>query len=167
MVKYKQGDLIQAAREGGVEVIAHCCNIYNTMGAGVALAIANAFPEAKEIDGATHSGDAAKLGTYTKTYNIGGLPGNATPTVYNLYGQAGYGGRARQVQYGYLFKALVAMAKDIRAANKIRVYQGMKPEKIGIPKLGCGLAGGNWEIVEEILNNVCGDLDITVYCMDN
>ena len=36
--------------------------------------------------------------------------------------------------------------------------------KIAIPKIGCGLAGGDWNIVEQLINDTVGDdLEIWVY----
>lgn len=32
-----------------------------------------------------------------------------------------------------------------------------------MPRIGCGLAGGDWSIVEKILNNVFDDRTIYVY----
>jgi len=157
-------DLIVAAKNNDVDVIAHCCNCFNTMGAGVAKAIVTAFPEAREVDMVTEKGYAGKLGTFTKTTNIGGIPPNYTPTVYNLYGQYGYGGDQRQLDYKSLEMALNAMADDIRRVNHILEYQGLPKERIGIPKLGCGLAGGDWNRVAEIIKITCPDLNITVYC---
>lgn len=33
--------------------------------------------------------------------------------------------------------------------------------KIGIPLIGCGIAGGSWEKVKEIIENAAPNLDIT------
>ena len=37
---------------------------------------------------------------------------------------------------------------------------------IAIPKIGAGLAGGDWNIIEGILNEVFTDYDITVYYLE-
>lgn len=35
---------------------------------------------------------------------------------------------------------------------------------IAIPKIGCGLAGGNWEFMEQLINDTVGNkLEIWVY----
>ena len=64
-MKSVDGDLIALAASGSFDVIAHGCNCMCTMGAGLAVAIRQAFPEAWEADRATTKGDQAKLGTCT------------------------------------------------------------------------------------------------------
>lgn len=37
-------------------------------------------------------------------------------------------------------------------------------EEVAIPKIGCGLAGGDWEVVSRIIDEATGDdLDVYVY----
>jgi O-acetyl-ADP-ribose deacetylase (regulator of RNase III) len=38
--------------------------------------------------------------------------------------------------------------------------------KIGFPKLGCGLAGGDWNFVSEIIKEVFYDQEVFVYELD-
>jgi O-acetyl-ADP-ribose deacetylase (regulator of RNase III) len=41
---------------------------------------------------------------------------------------------------------------------------GEKENIVAIPKIGCGLAGGDWNIVEQLINDTVGDdLEIWVY----
>lgn len=166
MLKYKQGDLITAAKNGEVGIVAHCCNCFNAMNSGIARALAQAFPEVYEADQATVKGDINKTGTFTKTYNVGGLPGNITPTVYNLYGQYNYGRSGLYLRYPSLGCALASMATEVRSCNKILEYQGEPPEKVGMPKIGCGLAGGDWEIVSRMIEQIFEDIDVTIYTLD-
>lgn len=65
LIKMKEidGDLIALAKEGRFEVIAHGCNCFCKMGAGIARGIKSAFPEAFETDKQTKKGDREKLGT--------------------------------------------------------------------------------------------------------
>lgn len=32
-----------------------------------------------------------------------------------------------------------------------------------MPKIGAGLAGGNWDIIEQIINEEIGDVEVRVY----
>jgi len=34
--------------------------------------------------------------------------------------------------------------------------------KIGLPKIGCGLAGGDWNIVQGIIEDELHDCDVTI-----
>jgi O-acetyl-ADP-ribose deacetylase (regulator of RNase III) len=136
MIRYIDGDLIKMAKNGDFDVIAHCANCFNTMGAGIAPQIKNAFPEAYKVDCETIKGDENKMGTisYTK---------GTTPMVVNLYGQYGYARKLGEMDLDY---------DALRSA-----LQEMKPlvsgKLIGLPMIGSGLAGGSWEIIEKIIED--------------
>lgn len=167
MIAYKDGDLIEAAKRGEVDVIAHCCNCFNTLGDGIAQGIAEqigkAFPEARSADSATIKGDDSKLGGFTKAFAYHGLDKGVA--IYNLYGQYGYG-RKGWLQPQELRKALAKMVEDVKLTAKVREYQGMKPEVVGINRIGCGRAGGNWSEVVKIVEEVCADINVVVYFHD-
>ena len=77
-------------------------------------------------------------------------------TIVNLYGQFHYG-RGKQTNYKMLEKAIndfIEFAKE----NKINM------DKIGVPyKMGCGLAGGDWAIVEKILFEQSEKHNLNIY----
>lgn len=166
MLKYKVGDLIEAARAGEVMAIAHCCNCQVNMGSGIAPQIRLAFPWAWEADQETTKGDYKKLGTfsvgdpYATDYNDG-------PLVYNLYGQFGYGKRkygGRDLDYNALYDALKGMAEDLL------MYDSGDHESfpVGLPMLGAGLAGGDWKIIEVMIERtlVAAGHDVTIYKLE-
>jgi O-acetyl-ADP-ribose deacetylase (regulator of RNase III) len=131
--------------DGQYDILAHCANTYCTFGAGVAKQIKQRYPEAYEADLATKDLYMdSKLGFYSVTdVNDGKL------TIVNIYGQIGIGNDGdplnRNVQYDLLFDAFYRLATQI---TKTRPAQNVV---IGVPMLGCGLAGGVWRIVEAIL----------------
>lgn len=153
-LKYKVGDLIKAAQNGEVNVIAHGCNCYCTMGSGIAPLIKKAFPEAYAADLRTKKGDLDKKGTLSW-----GQSGEVT--VANLYSQGGYWGRnkgIRDLDYGALDDALVLfadLAKNIRGNDT----------RIGLPKIGAGLAGGDWAVIEPMIEKHLGHFDTTIYVL--
>jgi O-acetyl-ADP-ribose deacetylase (regulator of RNase III) len=106
------------------------------MGSGIAPQIKAKFPEAYEVDCATTKGDVHKLGTITHTVK------QTTPTVVNLYSQFGYGGR-KMGKPDLNYDAL-------RAGLKV-VKQKFSGKTIGMPKIGAGLAGGDWDKIEKII----------------
>ena len=146
---YKKGCLIQGLFDGEVDAIAHQANCFNTMGSGVAKTIKAYFPAAYTADRVTKRGDINKLGTYTVSHK--------PFTVYNLYGQYNYG-RANWVvytKYSALKQALEACVDDL--------VNNLGKRTLGIPKIGCGLAGGDWDIVEEQILKKLEGIDIVVY----
>lgn len=149
MLEYKTGDLIAAFKAGEIGVIAHQSNCFCTMGSGVALSIKKNFPDAYMADCRTVKGDKRKLGTWTSTVTKYG-------PVFNLYGQFDYGkDGARYTKYEALYSAMNDMARVLRTVN----FNG----KIGLPKIGCGTAGGNWSIVSMIIEEVLSDWEVIIY----
>jgi O-acetyl-ADP-ribose deacetylase (regulator of RNase III) len=159
MLKYKVGDLIKAAVDGEVNVIAHCANCFNTMKSGIAPQIVKMFPEAGEVDKDTIKGDRRKLGSATAAYDE-----FHKVLVVNLYGQYNYGrveGRV-YIEYDMLRKSLGVMREYIH-----KCYPDTKI-KIGLPKIGSGLANGNWNTIEQIIKDelTAYNYDITIYVLD-
>lgn len=145
MIKYIEGDLVK--QSDLFDVIGHCANCFCTMESGIAPQIKAKFPEAYEVDCETESGDKTKLGTisYTK---------NTEPTaVVNIYGQYGYGGR----RYGRMDVDYDALRSGLRLMKE--QFTG---KKFGLPQLGAGLAGGSWDVIEQIIEEEFEGEDITV-----
>lgn len=158
---YRVGDLISAAQSGEINVIAHCCNCMNTMKSGIAPKIASAFPEALAADQMTTRGDRAKLGTLSSAFSKNGL------LVYNLYGQYTFTGRREgkmDLDYWALRSALSAMAVSLHAKCRI-LDMSTHDLKIGLPKIGAGLAGGDWNIISKMIEGRLRDFDVTIYVL--
>lgn len=157
MLKYKVGDLLKGFKDGDVNVIAHGCNTYCTMGNGIAPQIKKAFPQAYEADLKTGKGDRNKLGKFTYALVEQGH-------VFNLYSQHGFWGRnkgLRDLDYNALYDAMVEMKLFLE-------YHTERPVggyRIGLPKIGAGLAGGDWNVIEAMIKSVFFDCDVTVYLL--
>lgn len=160
-IRYKVGNLITAAKAGEVNVIAHGCNCMNTMKSGIAPKIAEAFPEAWTADQMTVRGDKAKLGTLSCAFSKNGL------LVYNLYSQYTFTGRKEgkmDLDYRALRSALSAMAESLHAKCRI-LDMSTHDLKIGLPKIGAGLAGGDWGIISRMIEGRLRDFDVTIYVL--
>lgn len=147
-MKERIGDLLDLAEAGEFDVIVHGCNCFHTFGAGIARAIKYRWPETHRTDVQhTKYGDRSKLGTITTTT----VPRNLV--VVNAYTQFGYKqGNGPNVDY-----------EAVRAAfRRIRELYGNKGLRFGIPKIGAGLAGGDWNTISEIIDSVMAVEDITV-----
>lgn len=139
-----KGDLLQLADGGTFDVIVHGCNCFNTMGAGIALQIKNKYPSAYEADTNTIKGDKDKLGTYTSA-KVGDL------TIVNAYTQYRPGLNDLKENYSAIHDVMKKIAVD---------FQG---KRIGLPFIGAGLAGGDWNIIKDIIRaNLEGMIDYTI-----
>jgi len=38
--------------------------------------------------------------------------------------------------------------------------------KVGLPKIGAGLGGGDWSIISKIIEEELGEFDVTIYVLD-
>jgi O-acetyl-ADP-ribose deacetylase (regulator of RNase III) len=155
-MKIVRGDLIKLALDGQFDVIVHGCNCFNTMGAGIALQIKQHFPEVYDIDQKTLKGDRNKLGTFTNyIYNLSKTKlGTATSYVYNLSNNEKVTHTLRVVNgyTQYAFWDTSENKKCLLDYEALRsVFKTIKNEfsglRIGYPKIGCDLAGGDWSIV--------------------
>ena len=163
-----QGDLIQLAKEGKFDVITHGCNCFCTMGAGIAPQMADAFfADEMEKEDDEYRGDINKLGTIDWHYitDTGGRVrvsnpndlhvGDVLVTVVNSYTQYHYGrnhldGVSKPLDYE-------ALTMCMRKIN--RIFKGLH---IGLPQIGAGLAGGDWERIKQIIQTELKDCDVTV-----
>ena len=158
-MKTVQGNLLDMFDNGDFDMIVHGCNCYCNMGGGIAAQIAARYPEAQEADNKTEIGDELKrkLGTIDYVWMSGWLS-KLLPSVFkpkiivNAYTQFHPGADGREECVSLAFAELAADAGRVFPRNA----------KIGIPAIGCGIAGLLWEDVERIIDYRMGDLDITL-----
>ena len=136
-----KGNLIDLAEAGRFDVIVHGCNCFHAMGAGIAKEIRNRYPDAYRADTEyTKKGDKSKLGNYSWAV-VAGPNGNAF-TILNAYTQYNYG-RPKKGRCLADYDAIARVFESIRIN-----YWG---KRIGYPKIGAGLAGGNWVDINGII----------------
>lgn len=141
-MKYIHGDLVKMAKKGEFDVVVHGCNCFCNMGAGIAKTIRIHFPLAYAVDKNTEHGDKTKLGTISVANDIRCI-------VVNAYTQYGFGGNKANVDYNAIKNCFIEIKKK---------FSG---KKIGIPKIGAGLAGGDWDKIESIIDEIMKDEDVT------
>jgi O-acetyl-ADP-ribose deacetylase (regulator of RNase III) len=146
-MKKTNGNLVDMFMDGKFDVLIHGCNCFKTMGAGIAKEISEKIPEANMADNMySFEGDYAKLSNWS--YATVRRSNGPVGIVINLYTQYNPGAD--------LFKeALLLGFKKLRFLMKTDI-------KIAIPLIGCGIAGGNWDEIEPLINEIMKDHDITV-----
>ena len=147
-MKVIEGDLIKLAKDGHFDVIIHGCNCFNTMGGGIALQIKRTFNKAYLADQETTKGLKSKLGEYTIAEVVTN-PGTVLYVV-NAYTQYNYG-HGINCDYNAIKTVFTSLNNDFD--DNLR---------IGIPKIGAGLAGGNWDIIQEIIEKAMPNKNITL-----
>jgi O-acetyl-ADP-ribose deacetylase (regulator of RNase III) len=148
---FVEGDLLKHPQ---VEVIGHQANCQNTFGSGIARSIKEMYPEAYEVDCISAAKKRNNLGQWSAaeiplTDGFTNSRGTQIRRIYNLYGQNlgtinGNVKRVRMTNYEALYSALEGMADSLKAKNEKLI--------VGFPHLiGCGLGGGNWSVVERLI----------------
>jgi O-acetyl-ADP-ribose deacetylase (regulator of RNase III) len=169
MINYVDGDLIKLAREGSFDVITHGCNCLCQMGAGIAPQMANEFGcNDFKMEGPEYRGDINKLGTidyrilwyedsmrWTQYPDEGGEWATHCLAVVNSYTQFKYGSNHTDgVSKPLDYEALTLCMRKIN--------HQFKGKHIGMPKIGAGLAGGDWNRIETIIKHELKDMKVTV-----
>lgn len=146
-MKVVRGDLLQMAVDGDFDVIIHGCNCQCQMGKGIALSIKQRFPEAHKADQATRKGDHDKLGTIS----VAEIERDGRRFhVVNGYTQFHWRGEGVKADYDAI-------------ANVMKAVKSRFPRKrIGYPRIGAGLAGGDWSRIAEIIDAELGGEDHTL-----
>jgi O-acetyl-ADP-ribose deacetylase (regulator of RNase III) len=139
------GDILQVK----LGIMCHQVNCMGKMGAGIALKIRKKWPivykdymDAYE-EGKLHLGEVI-LSTIQP----------AELYVANLCGQYYYGRDKKQTDYNAVRECLIKV-------NSMAHEKGLE---VYIPKnMGCALAGGNWNVVSKIIEEVFSDVIIVDY----
>ncbi len=122
------------------QCIIHQANCFCRIHSGVAAGIRKYYPEAVEADNQTVVGDIEKMGKFTSA------EGKDGKIIYNLYGQYKPGTDSRKTNYESFFSGLTLIRNDIIVRNITHV---------SLPyNIGCGLAGGDWRIIENMIHVV-------------
>lgn len=150
-MKYQEieGDLIKLAKQGEFDVIAHGANCFCIMGAGIAVQMDKAFgcndPALFGFEAKQYQGNINKLGT------IEPVPFSVDKgkhlEVINAYTQFNLGSNLDE-------EALTLCLRKINYA--------FKGKHIGLPQIGCGIAGGVWYNVKQLIRQELTDCKVTV-----
>lgn len=134
-LSFCNGNLLKSQCEAIVQQV----NCKGVMGAGLAKQIRSYFPDVYTAYRGAYKRGELKLG---HVVTVDSYP----YVVYNLCAQNNYGYVGMHTDYEALQTCLYQVAKDAKA-------RGFK--QVGLPYgLGCGLAGGDWRVVEEIIRSI-------------
>lgn len=157
-----KGDLIFLTKQGMFDVIAHGCNCYSNMNAGIAVVMEREFNCSKfpmEQMGVSFN----KLGCIDfKEFLVYPNKKSAeTPVENNFTGKLTYIVNAyTQARFGRTFGPPADYEAIALCMRKIN-YQ-FKGMHIGLPKIGAGLAGGDWDKIKQIIQKELIDCKVTV-----
>lgn len=147
VLTFYDGDLIKDSK---VDVICHQVNCQSVMGAGIARQIRMAYPRVFDqyqmFCTEMRSCGMSPIGLCQLVYT----DDTRTRIVANLFGQEYYGGNCQQTNYSALRSAIRSLSQNkFLRKNKLT---------LGFPYLmGCALGGGDWNVVQPMLEKELAD----------
>jgi len=145
-MKVVVGNLLDLADNGEFEVIVHGCNCFKLMGAGIAGQISHRYPNAYTADKIYQPlGGGNKLGKYSYSIETNKL--GKQFTIVNAYTQYQPGANISYPALEECFK---------------RIKEDFSGKKIAYPRIGAGIAGGDWNVISEIIDRVLKNEDHTL-----
>jgi O-acetyl-ADP-ribose deacetylase (regulator of RNase III) len=146
MLKEVNGDVF----DSDADYIAHGVNCQGVMGAGVARIIRDAWPEVfADYETLCH-----RFAHQPEILLGGVLPSTITGSpliILNAFTQLAPMTSRRAVNYN-------SVALCFEKINKL-----CAGKTVAMPRIGAGLAGGDWDIIRVIVEKSAPDVDITVY----
>lgn len=168
MYQEMDGNLITLAREGMFDVITHGCNCLCQMGAGIAPQMAKEFGcDRFKMEHKDYKGDIDKLGNidYRELFLENDKwvmypDENGKWVTQELFVVNSY----TQYHYGRNHTDGVSKPLDYEALTMCmrKINHTFKGKRIGLPQIGAGLAGGDWNRIKEIIQTELKDCDVTV-----
>ncbi len=147
-IVYRKGDLLKAPER----VICHGCNAKGIMGAGIALAIRKTYPAAFNRYRETFLAQGRHL-------DIGQCIFVHCPderVIINAVTQADYGRDPKTVYVSYeAVRSVIAQIDTWAMAHAV--------DMVAFPKIGAGLANGDWSIIETIIETEARHFQPVVY----
>lgn len=153
MIHYLSGDATAPVGDGQ-KIIAHVCNDAGGWGRGFVLALSKRWPEPEQAyrEWARTFGYSLPLGAVQLVLVDDGL------MVANMVAQHHWTFDTEgnpPIRYDALAHALGAVAQEAQVTDA----------SVHMPRIGCGLAGGKWEIIEPLIEEKMSALDVYVYTL--
>jgi O-acetyl-ADP-ribose deacetylase (regulator of RNase III) len=144
------GDLIKLALKGEFDVIAHGCNCFCIQEAGIASQMNKYFKTQDEdkflLETMNYQGDINKLGQI-EYFPILIHSINKMINVINCYTQFLPGKNLDYAALELCFKKINYLFPE---------------QHLGLPQIGCGIAGGDWQIVKKLIENHLYNVNVTI-----
>lgn len=149
-ITYLTGDATEPVGNG-YKIIVHCCNDQGKWGKGFVLALSRKWA-APERDYRDHFWPVKNEATGTALGDVRLVQVADDISVANLIGQHGIGPDSNgnpPIRYRAIDKGFRILKCRIAALEKN--HPNLKPFSVHMPRLGCGLAGGEWDKIEQLI----------------
>lgn len=155
-IEYRKGDLFQTE----IKTIVHGCNAQGVMGSGVAKIIRDKYPKAYDRYVAEY-----KIHNHLKLGHVIPVPcgdrindPDNFKIIVNAITQDFYG------RDGLRYVSYDAIAESMNIINKFFEVYGISD--IAMPQIGAGLGGGDWKVIEAIIESELKNVKPVVYILE-
>lgn len=153
-------DRIKAGNNGSSVVVPHVCNNIDLFGAGFAAAVSKHYPIVKENYHLLGKNFLRNNPGYVQYVKVLEDKNYEHSLIFaNMIAQNSTISKSnpRPLNYRHLVQSMIDIDKFIKSK-----YQEQKIE-IHMPKFGCGLAGGNWNFISDLIDDIWKDHNIYLY----
>jgi hypothetical protein len=151
MIQYHVGDCLTPMEEDGDRLILHVCNNKGAWGAGFVMAVSARWPKPEKLYRASfQNGSTLFLGDIQIV--------QVEPDVYvvNMVAQDGF-----PPQGGISYTSLLWCMEEL--GFRLASYDN---PSLHLPRIGCGIGGGMWPPIENILKDIQKEADIPIHVYD-
>ena len=141
-IEYVEGDLLKTE----IRHIIHGCNARGVMGSGVAKAIRDKYPQAYRDYNDMYNSNGLELGQICVSVQDDGK------VIHNAITQKNFGRDTSNVYVSYW-----------AIAEVFRKIESWNVGTIAMPKIGAGLANGDWNVISAIIENTLVKTQPVVY----
>jgi O-acetyl-ADP-ribose deacetylase (regulator of RNase III) len=140
----------------GPRVIVHVCNDVGKWGAGFVVALSRRW---REPEAAYKVWYRSRKETVEPPFQLGSVQFVDVAEelwVANMIGQ-------RDIRLGTKGEAPVRYDAIATCLGHVAEFAEVNQATVHMPRIGSGLAGGDWNRIESIINETLGAIDVTVY----
>ncbi len=154
-IEYIKGNLLTSNES----VIAHGCNAQGAFASGFAGALRKTQPFAYEAYMQAHRDNRLNLGSiiWARSDRL---------IVANIISQERYGREPRQyVSYEAIKTAMETLNRAGKSGINLSGTE-LTFQRAAMPMIGAGLGGGDWSVIEQIIETACKDVQPVVYVIE-
>lgn len=152
MIHYQIGDATCPTIHDGTRVIAHVCNDAGKWGAGFSGAVSDRWKEPEVFYRSQYrrARFSFKLGEVQWVFVETDL------AIVNMIAQHDTRSKKnpKPIRYDALESCLNKLVESCQDLGDVTLH---------MPRIGSGLAGGDWGLIESLIDEICWDFDVYVY----
>lgn len=157
-----KGDMVLSYQNNELDAYAHQCNCFCRMSRGIAPLLAKANPYVRKVDSKTLEGDKNKMGNVSIVDTMG------FSVLYNVYGQYHWSKYKEAPNRNTCYDSLKNGLYVVKWHLQSLMVDINDTKTLGLPLIGCGLAGGDWEgvvlpMIKEIFED--SEIEVTIFVL--